>query len=376
MNETFRLGKVRGIPIGVNWSVLLILGVLAWGLAVGYLPDAEPGYRTSEYWLVGVTAALVFLASLLAHELAHALVAIRSGVGVHGITLWLFGGVSKLDADATTPADELRIALAGPAVSLGTAVLAGAGALAADVLDAPNLLVAALTWLATINAVLGVFNLMPAAPLDGGRILRALLWRRSGDHLSATVSASNAGRVFGMVLIGLGLLQAAAGAAGAGLWMAFLGWFLLSAARAEQSQALLFEALSDVPVRRIMSSPAITVSEDLTLRRLVDEEFVAHRCSSFPTVDADGTVTGLVTLSAVRKVPRDRWDHTTVRQIATPLDDVVRVGPDDPTPDLLTRLAPSRDGRALVFDGAELVGIVSPTDIVRMSDVALMGSRR
>jgi Zn-dependent protease/CBS domain-containing protein len=376
MNETFRLGRIRGIPIGVNWSVVVILGVLTWSLAAGYLPRTEPGYRPIEYWMVGVAAAVVFLASLLAHEMGHALVAIRSGVAVHGITLWLFGGVSKLDAEATTPQDELRIAVTGPAVSLAIAALAGAGAAATHALGAPGLLVAALAWLATINVVLGVFNLMPAAPLDGGRVLRALLWRHRGDHLSATISASNAGRVFGMVLIGLGVLQAAAGAAGAGLWMAFLGWFLLSAARAEQTHAVLVEALADVPVRRIMGSPPITVSEDLTLQRLVDEVVMEHHCSSFPTTDATGAVTGLVTLSRVRSVPRDRRSTTTVRQIATPLADVVQVRPQDPTPDLLTRLAASGDGRALVFDEGQLVGIVSPTDVVRMSDLALMGATR
>lgn len=376
MNETFRLGRIRGIPIGVNWSVVVILGVLAWSLAAGYLPHAEPGYSTAEYWMVGIAAAIVFLASLLAHELGHALVAIRSGVGVHGITLWLFGGVSKLDAEATSPTDELRIAITGPAVSLAIAALAGAGAAATHALGAPGLLVASLAWLATINVVLGVFNLMPAAPLDGGRVLRALLWRRRGDHLSATVSASNAGRVFGMVLIGLGILEAAAGAAGSGLWMAFLGWFLLSAARAEQTQAVLAEALAHVPVRRIMGSPVITVPESLTLQQLVDDVVMAHHCSSFPTTDATGDVTGLVTLSTVRSVSRGRRSTTTIRDVATPLDQVVQVAPEDPTPDLLTRLAGSHDGRALVFDQGHLVGIVSPTDIVRMSDLALMGATR
>jgi Zn-dependent protease/CBS domain-containing protein len=376
MNETFRLGRVRGIPIGVNWSVLVILWILAWSLAASYLPTAEPGYRTAEYWMVGVAAALVFLASLLAHELGHALVAIRSGVGVHGITLWLFGGVSKLDREATTPDAELRIALTGPAVSLGIAALAGVGALGADAAGAPDLLVAALMWLATINVVLGVFNLMPAAPLDGGRVLRAVLWRRRGDHLSATISASNAGRAFGFVLIGLGVLQAAAGAAGSGLWLVFLGWFLLSAARAEQTQAMLFEALADVPVRRLMSSPVITAADELTLQQLVDDVVMEHHCSAFPTTDPSGRVTGLITLSAVRSIPRDRRDSTRVRDVATPLEQVVRTTPDDPTPELLTRLGAAPDARALVFDGDELVGIVSPTDIVRMRDLALMGAAR
>jgi Zn-dependent protease/CBS domain-containing protein len=376
VNETFRIGRVRGIPIGINWSVLVILWLLAWSLAAGYLPSVEPGYSTAEYWMVGVAAALVFLASLLAHEMGHALVAIRSGVGVHGITLWLFGGVSKLDSEANTPADELRIALVGPAVSLGIGAVAGASAAVAATLGGPDLLIAALAWLATINVVLGVFNLMPAAPLDGGRVLRALLWRRRGDHLSATISASNAGRAFGFVLIGLGVLQAAAGAPGPGLWLVFLGWFLLSAARAEQTQALLFEALADLPVRRLMSSPAITAREDLTLQELVDEVVMEHHCSAFPTTDAAGRITGLVTLSAVRRVPGAQRTHTQVRQVATPIDQVVRSTPDEPAPELLKRLGSSPDGRALVFDEDTLVGIVSPTDIVRMSDLVMMGAER
>lgn len=376
MNETFRLGRIRGIPVGVNWSVVVILGVLAWGLAVGYLPDAEPGYRSSEYWAVGIVAAAVFLGSLLAHEMGHAVVAIRSGVGVQGITLWLLGGVSKLESEATTPEDELRIALTGPAVSLGIAAAAGVAAAVADALGAPGLPVAALAWLATINAVLGVFNLMPAAPLDGGRVLRAVLWRRRGDHLSATVSASRAGRIFGVVLIGLGLLQAAVGAPAAGLWMVILGWFLMSAARAEQSQAILFEALADVPVARIMSSPVVTVPEAMTLDRLVDEVVMAHRCSAFPTVGPCGEVTGLVTLSAIRACHRDEWATTSAGGVATPIDRVVRCGPDELIPSLVTRLAPSDDGRALVFDRGELVGIVSPTDLVRMSDVTLTMATR
>jgi Zn-dependent protease/CBS domain-containing protein len=356
--------------------VLVILWILAWGLAVGYLPTAEPGYSTTEYWSVGIVAALVFLASLLAHEMGHALVATRSGVGVQGITLWLFGGVSKLDREATSPSAELRIALAGPAVSLAIAVVAGALAVISAALGVPRLVVAALAWLATINVVLGVFNLMPAAPLDGGRVLRAVLWRRSGDHLSATISASNAGRVFGFVLIGLGVLQAAAGAAGAGLWMVFLGWFLLSAARAEQTQAMLFEALAHVRVQQLMSSPAITVPEHLTVQQLVDDVVMEHHCSAFPTTDAAGRVTGLVTLSAVRRVPRDERARTEVGTVATPLAQVVRAAPDELAPELLGRLGASSDGRALVFDGDDLVGIVSPTDVVRMSDLAMMGARR
>lgn len=372
MNESFRLGRIAGIDVGVNWSVLVIVWLLAWSLAVGYLPTAEPGYRPVEYWLVGIAAAVVFLASLLAHEMGHALVAIRSGVGVHGITLWLFGGVSKLDSEATNPDDELRIALVGPAVSLGIAGAAAAVAVTLAALDAPGLAVAAFAWLATINVVLGVFNLAPAAPLDGGRVLRAILWRRRGDHLSATLSAAAAGRVFGYVLIALGVLQAALGLLVGGLWMVFLGWFLLSAARAEQTHAAVMEGLAGVQVRQVMTAEPVVVDARLGVDRLLDDVVMQHRCSAFPVVGGDGRVAGLLTLSRVKELDPARRAATAVGEIATPLDEVVRSSPSEPVVDLIPRLGASRDGRALVFDGTELVGILTPTDVVRMSEMAML----
>ena len=372
MNESFRLGRIAGIDVGVNWSVLVIVWLLAWSLAAGYLPTAEPGYRPVEYWLVGIAAAVVFLASLLAHEMGHALVAIRSGVGVHGITLWLFGGVSKLDSEATNPDDELRIALVGPAVSLGIAGAAAAVAVTLAALDAPGLAVAAFAWLATINVVLGVFNLIPAAPLDGGRVLRAILWRRRGDHLSATLSAADAGRVFGFVLIGLGILQAALGLLVGGLWMVFLGWFLLSAARAEQTHAVVMEGLAGVQVRQVMTAEPVVVEAGLSVDRLLDDVVMQHRCSAFPVVGSDGEVRGLLTLSRVKELDPAHRARTTVGEIATPLDEVVRSSPTEAVVDLIPRLGTSRDGRALVFDGTELVGILTPTDVVRMSEMAML----
>ena len=376
MEETFRLGRIAGIPIGVNWSVLVVVWLLAWSLAAGYLPAAEPGYRSGEYWLVGVAAAVVFLASLLAHEMAHALVAIRGGVGVEGVTLWLFGGVSKLDREASTPSSELRIALAGPAVSLGVAAAGGLGAAVLHAAGAPGLAVAALVWLATINAVLGIFNLVPAAPLDGGRVLRAVLWQRRGDHLSATLSASRAGQARGFVLIALGLLRALLGATLGGLWMVFLGLFLLSAAKAEASHAVLFDALDGVAAGRIMSSPVVTVASDTSLQRLVDDVVMVHHCSAFPALDPDGRLVGLVTLRQIREVPRSAWPGTTVAQVATPIEQLVLTSPEQPLPELLGRMGTSSDGRALVFDGESLVGIISPTDIMRTSELATMAGPR
>ncbi len=204
MNETLRLGEISGVRVGVNWSVLVIFLLIVFGLAAGRFPAESPGLPSAAYIAAALAAAVAFLLSLLTHEIAHAVVARRSGVEVHGITLWLFGGVARLGGEARDPATELRIAGVGPLTSLVLAgVFAAAGALAA-VLDAQALVVGAFRWLAAINVALAVFNLMPAAPLDGGRILRAFLWWRRGDRVSAAVTSARAGKAFGFLLVGLG----------------------------------------------------------------------------------------------------------------------------------------------------------------------------
>ena len=186
MNENLSLGRIAGIHVGLNWSLLVVAALIAWSLATGILPPAAPGEASAAYWTAGVVSALVFLASLLAHELAHSIVAARRGVRVEGITLWLFGGVSKLGGDAGTPAIEATVAIVGPLTSLSVAVVVALVGLAVGAAGAPAILVAGLCWLAGINVALGLFNLVPGFPLDGGRLLRALLWRWRGDRVRAT----------------------------------------------------------------------------------------------------------------------------------------------------------------------------------------------
>lgn len=236
MGDDIKLGRVAGFPLATNWSVLVIGWLLTWSLATGSFPHEAPGHASWTYWLAGLGAAVAFFVSLLAHEVAHALVARRNGIAVKGLTLWLFGGVAELSGDAPTPGADFRIAAAGPASSLGLA--AGFALLAAAVhaLDAAHLLVVAVAWLAGINLMLGVFNLIPGAPLDGGRVLRALLWHGHGDRVRATVSAARAGAVVGYGLVGFGLLQFLIGASVGGLWLVFIGWFVLSAARVADSR--------------------------------------------------------------------------------------------------------------------------------------------
>jgi Zn-dependent protease/CBS domain-containing protein len=372
VNESFRLGRIAGIPIGVNWSVLVVLWLIAWSLAAHRLPLAHPGRTTAAYWAVGLVTAVVFLASLLAHELGHSLVALRNGMGVDRITLWLFGGVAMLRGEAKDPGVELRVAAIGPAVSLVLSAAFAVAAGLANAFGAPGLLAAAFAWLALINLVLAVFNLVPAAPLDGGRVLRAFLWRRHGDRARATFQAVRAGRAFGYLLIGLGIVEFAAGAGLGGLWFVFLGWFLLNAATAEASQALLREALAGVSVRQVMTPEPVTAPDDLVVGNLLDDYVMRHRASAFPLLDRAGRLSGLVTLSRLKQVPVDERATTPVRDVACPANDVPVASLDEPLVELIDRMAGCSDGRAVVIADGRVVGIITPTDISRTVELVAL----
>src|SRR5574337_1129521 len=245
MGETIVNGKVAGIQLRAHWSVLVVLWLFTWSLA-STLPATAPGHSTLVYWLAGLGGAVALLASLVAHELMHAVSARRAGVEVSGITLWLFGGVTQLGDEAPTARAELRIAASGPAVSLGLAAVIAVLAGVLDVFGVAHVIVGVAWWLSSINLVLGLFNMLPGAPLDGGRILRAYLWQRHGDRVRAAVSAARGGRILAYALIALGLLQFLAGWLVGGVWMVFIGWFLLVAARTEESQVLTRQALTGV----------------------------------------------------------------------------------------------------------------------------------
>ncbi|HEX6969527.1 MAG TPA: site-2 protease family protein [Micromonosporaceae bacterium] len=364
MRASLPLGRIAGVPVGVNWSVLVIFVLIAFGLTATLLPNAYPGYPAWAYLLVGISAAFVFFAGLLAHEVSHAILAKRNGLEVGGITLWLFGGVAELRGEPRSPGADLRIAGVGPLVSLviglGFAVVAVGLALA----GVEGLVVGAFSWLAGINVLLAVFNLLPAAPLDGGRVLRAALWKWRGDRTWAAIAAARAGRVFGVLLIVLGLWQFLIGAGFGGLWLALIGWFLIGAAAAEEQQARVGSALSGVRVRDVMTERPQTASPDLTVADFVDHYLFAYRHSTLPLAE-DGQPVGLVTLDRVRRVPAEQRAATPLREVACQADELVTAGPDEPLSDLLPRLSECSDGRALVVSEGALVGIVSPSDISR-----------
>ena len=357
------LGHVFGIPVQAHWSVAVIMGVIAWNLSTSTFASWYP----TAPWLrvlVGIGASAVFLAGLLAHEIAHAAVAKRLGVEVDSITLWLFGGVAQLRSEADRPSVELRIAGAGPAVSVGIGLVAGLLSVVLTNAGLSGAIIGVLDWLCLVNLVLAAFNLIPAAPLDGGRLLHAALWQWRGSSAWASSAAATCGRVFGVLLIAAGVAQIALTQSWSAAWPAVMGWFVFTAASAERRQAGLAGALESLTARDVMSADPETVRADITVAELIDAYVLRRQHSTFPLVDATGLV-GLVTLRRINAVPPQLRAAVAARDIACPLGGVVAATPDQRLSELLPRLRASPDGRALVFDGGRLVGVISPSDISR-----------
>ncbi|MGC1732876.1 MAG: site-2 protease family protein [Pseudonocardiaceae bacterium] len=344
----------------------MIFAIIAWGLATSRFPVAYPQYDTGAYIAAAVLTAVAFFASLLAHELSHALVARRNGLQVADITLWLFGGVARLSGEAGNPGAELRIAGVGPLVSLLLGVVFFVVAELLQVSGYHGLVLAGFAWLGGINIALAVFNVIPAAPLDGGRVLRSIIWWRTGDRLKAMRWSSRAGQVFGWVLIALGLMTFFTRGDLGGLWLTFIGWFLVGAATAESQQASVRSQLGQLAIRDVMTPTPMTAAASMTVEDLLTSDLIRHRHSSFPLTDDSGAPIGLVTFTQIRRVPPQARSTTRLRDIACPLEQVAQARPDEPTADLLPRLSECAEGRALVLSDGVLVGIVSPSDISRV----------
>jgi Zn-dependent protease/CBS domain-containing protein len=377
MNENLSLGRIAGIHIGLNWSLLVIAALIAWSLASGILPLSAPGQTSGAYWAAGVVAALVYLASLLAHELAHSIVAMRRGVRVEGITLWLFGGVSRFGSETSSPGSQALIIFVGPLTSLVlgavfflVSIPIGGGA-------NPGLLPVTLAWLGYINILLGLFNLVPAFPLDGGRLLQSLIWLRTGDRLRATSIAVRVGMVFAYLLIAYGLATFIfAGNLIGGVWSVFLGWFLLSAARSEEAAGLIRQALSGTTVADVMTPNPVQAPDDISVENALHGYVLASRHSTFPTHDAGGRLSGLLTMAALKNVAPDARETTLIKQVICPLDSVSTAGPADPITNLLGISEGCSEGRTLVVENGRLVGIISPSDISRLVQRSLSGRSR
>jgi Zn-dependent protease/CBS domain-containing protein len=374
MNENLSLGRIAGIHVGLNWSLLVVGALITWSLATGLLPSAAPGQSAGAYWTAGVVSAIVFLASLLAHELAHSVVAMRRGVRVEGITLWLFGGVSRFSSETGSPGAQALITFVGPLTSLLLGILFFLGSAAVGGGARPGLVAATLSWLGYINIALGVFNLLPAFPLDGGRLLQSLIWLRTGDRLRATSIAVRIGMIFAYLLIAYGLASfLLAGNLIGGIWSVFLGWFLLSAARSEEAGGLIRQALAGISIAEVMTPNPVQAPDDISVEEALHGYVLASRHSTFPTHDAAGRLSGLLTMAALKNVAPDARPATLVKEVICPLDRVSTASPADPVTNLLGLSEGCSEGRTLVLDGGRLVGIVSPSDINRLLQTSLSG---
>ncbi|MFC7328697.1 site-2 protease family protein [Marinactinospora rubrisoli] len=366
MKRSLPLGRLSGVPVGAHWSTVVILLLITVLLAVEVLPGSGAEAAAGLYWVTAAGAAVLFLAALLAHELAHAVTARRRGVRVRSVTLFALGGVTEFEAPAATPRAEFVIAAAGPLTSLVAGVLFWLAAVAASLATAPVLVLMALSWLAGINVLLAVFNLLPGAPLDGGRVLHAALWWRFGERARADRATSRAGEGLGLGLVFAGLAMTLVWARVEGLWLVLVGWFLSTAARGEAAAGDLRDGLGGLRLREVMTPDPAVAAEWLTVEECVRHLVLESRQTVFPTVDFDGRPSGYVTLETLRDVPAERRPEVRLREVARRLPEqgVQEAGAD--ATGLLEAGTPGRELVRVVVEGGRVVGMVTSADLSRV----------
>lgn len=365
MSGSIRIVRLFGIDIAIHPSWFIILALFASTLATRFFPQSYEGWSPLTSWAVAITATLLLFVSVLAHELAHSLVAKSQGIQVTSITLFLLGGVASIEKEPSTPGNEAVMAVVGPLTSVAIGATSWGLAL---IIPAPEQLTAVLYYLGIANVSLAVFNLLPGFPLDGGRVLRALLWWRNRDFSRATRQATVVGQVFGFIFIGLGAVEILAGGGLGGIWLAFVGWILIQAARASASQAELEHALAGVSTASIMTRPAEWLSPYVTLTQAADGHFddYATRCLPVKPERADQTYDGLICGADLDKMPRHDWDSDHVRDVMVPAEELSTVTPETPAEDALRLLLKDKVDRLAVVDAeGRLVGFVDQTSIAR-----------
>jgi Zn-dependent protease len=382
------LVRVFGIRIGVDPSWFLVLFLVIWGLT-GYYQDAIPGKNDSEAFLLATVSALLFFGSIVLHELGHAWVAVRNRIEIAGIDLWLFGGIARMSRDTTSPGVEFRVAAAGPFVTLLISILCAAIGVAAggahDFWEAmkgnPNQLsdatLAVLAYLTSINVILLLFNLIPAFPLDGGRIARAIVWWRTGDRVKGTNFAAALGRGFSYILIGLGVfVLVQTGDFVLGLWSVFIGIFLGQAAKGATYQTAVLSKIEGVRVSDVMDDEPVAVPGDMTIDQAMHEYFLRYRYPWFPVVDGRGRYIGIVDRDRAERIPEDRQRVFRVNEIMRAEEDNLRVSSDDPLEALLGSEPLLRAGALMAVDAdGRLLGIVTWDQVRRALQQGVAGAQ-
>lgn len=366
MQGSLSIGRIGGIEIAVHYTWLIIFALVTWSLAVGFFPVNYPAWAPITYWITAAVAALALFASVLIHELSHSFMALSRGIGVSSIALFVFGGVSNLKTESEAPQDEFLISVVGPLTSF---VLAAVIWTASQVLqpgDSP--LGAVLSYLTLINGLLGAFNLLPGFPLDGGRVLRSIVWGMTGNLRTATQVASIAGQLIGFLLIFWGVSLIFSGVFFNGLWAVFIGWFLNSAAEATRQQQVLQEHLRGVSVAMVMNAEPPVVPPDLTVQDFVFDHVLGSRERAALIVD-ESKLVGIASLSDVKKVPQEVWPRTRISEIMTPAP-LHTVAPQTPLDQVLALLVGGELNQLPVLEEGRLVGMLTRAHLLRFLQVS------
>lgn len=371
MGQSIRIGRIFGVQIGLHPSWFVIALIVTYIVAAGQLPVAYPNWDQALYWVVGALIAILFFGSVLAHELSHALVARRFGLSVREITLFIFGGAATLEGETKRPRDEALIAAAGPLTSLGI----GGILFSIDLVVGQPQLGAILGWLGFINLTLGLFNLIPGFPMDGGRILHAALWKLRGDRSVATRNAAGIGRLFGYLLIAGGVFLILQGGDWlfTGVWFALIGWFLSNAAESTIAQVGVEHALRGIKVRDVMESDPPSIAPNESVADLVNERLIRGEHRSFLVRHDDGGLAGIVTLSDVRRMPRENWEAARVTDIMTRYADLATIGPDAGLEPALKLLQEREVNQLPVVtdEGRTVVGLLTRAGILRLIEARM-----
>lgn len=366
MPGSFRIGKIAGIEISLHVSWFIILVLLTWSLATGWFATLDPGWSPLTYWVVSVLASLLLFCSVLAHELAHSLVARARGLPVKNITLLIFGGISNIEREPERPGIEFQMALVGPLTSL---LIGGLSFLLLwTIRSGASPLVAILGYLAVTNTLLGLFNLIPGFPLDGGRVLRAIVWKLSGSMLRATRVATFVGQLVAYLLIFGGIWLIVGGNFFNGIWLGFIGWFLLSGAQSANTQATLEAMFKSITVGEVMNPNPATVPANISLHKLVEELLLPHGWRSAFVVQGE-QLAGLITLGDIRHIPREQWAQTPVGFAMIPLEKLHTVSPQQNFNEVLPLMVAQNINQVPVVTNGQLVGALSREDIVRSVEI-------
>jgi len=363
--KRLNLFKLFGFQVNIDFSWVFIAVLIAWSLSTGLFPFQYQGLSTRTYWIMGIIGSLGLFLSIIIHEFSHSLVARRYGMNMKGITLFIFGGMAEMSDEPPNPRAEFMMAVVGPVTSMLLAGVFYVIYISGATQGQPNPVNGVVRYLAFINALLAAFNVVPAFPLDGGRMLRSVLWGVKGDLRWATRVSARIGSGFGILLIGLGIFNVFAGNFIGGMWWFLIGMFLYSAAKMSYQQLLTRRALEGESVRRFMKSDPITVPPDMTIKQLVEDYVYVFHHKLYPVVDGSGRLDGCITTQQIKEVPREEWEQKRVGDLKNPCSVENTLSPDTDAVEALSLMNRTGASRLMVTENGRLVGVVTLKDMLK-----------